>query len=172
MDGAQYVADAQRGLLAELGEPGLARAALDEDGPQRLLQFLDLHRQSRLRDGTGSCRASEVVVRCQGIEIVQLSQGNFCHQNNLSQQLLKSILPDWIHWSKETKRLESREQVRPKERRSWMTLQNVPSPACMDPRIATGGLTRWISRCSIGIRRCLIRWGRTSTMPRSSRRST
>ena len=37
------------------------------------------------------------------------------------------------------------------------------------PRTATGGRTRWTSRCSIATPTCPTRWARRSTTPRSSR---
>lgn len=92
VDRAQDVADAQRGLLSELRQPDLSRAALDEHRAQDLFEFLDLHRQRRLRNRTGGRRASEVAMRRQRIEIVQLPQRDLNHQNILSLQSLKSIL--------------------------------------------------------------------------------
>src|SRR5215813_14073516 len=74
-----------------------ACASLDEHGAQSLLQVLDLHRQSGLRDPTSCCRASEVAMTRQRIEIAKLPQRCLYHQNILSQQSLKSILPDRMH---------------------------------------------------------------------------
>ena len=47
-----------------------------------------------------------------------------------------------------------------------------PFTGAADTGTATGGRTRWTSRCSIGTPRCPIRWARISTTPRSSRLST
>ena len=94
VDRAQDVADAQGGLFSELRQPDLSCASLDQQGAQSLLQFLDLHRQGRLRDRAGGGRAAEVPVACQRVEIAKLPEGNRDHQNILSQQSLKSILPD------------------------------------------------------------------------------
>jgi hypothetical protein len=62
----------------------LSGASLDEHGAQSLLQFLDLHRQSGLRDPASRCRASEVAVTRQRIEIAKLPKRNLYHQNILS----------------------------------------------------------------------------------------
>src|SRR6202040_662848 len=84
IDQEQDVADAQGGLFAKLGKPDLSSASLHEHGAQSLLQFLDLHRQSRLRDRTSCRRVSEMAMTCQGIEIAKLPNGHLAHQNILS----------------------------------------------------------------------------------------
>ena len=84
VDRAQDVADALDDLFSELRKPDLSRASLDQHAAQSLLQFLDLHRQGRLRDRTCFCRASEVAMTCQRIEIAKLPKGDI-HQNILSQ---------------------------------------------------------------------------------------
>src|SRR5262249_53800729 len=94
IDRAQDVADAEGGLFSELGKPHLSRASFDEHGAQSLLQFLDLHRQSGLRAPASYRRASEVALTRQRVEIAKLPKGYLVHQNILSQQSLKSILPD------------------------------------------------------------------------------
>ena len=68
--------------------------ALEQHAAQRFLQFLDLHRQGRLRDRTGFGRASEMAVPRQRIEIAKLPERDVCHQKILSQQSVKSTLPD------------------------------------------------------------------------------
>ncbi len=83
VDRAQDVADAQRGLFAELREPDLPRASLEQHGAERFLQFLDLHRQGRLRDRAGRRRATEMAVTRQRIEIAKLPQGDADSSENL-----------------------------------------------------------------------------------------
>ena len=72
IDQAQDVADAWSGLFSERGERDLPGASLQQHASQRVLQVLDLHRQSRLRDRTCFCRAPEVALTGQRIEIAQL----------------------------------------------------------------------------------------------------
>jgi hypothetical protein len=52
----------------------LPGASLEQHAAQRVLQLLDLHRQGRLRDRAGFCRAPEVALTGQRIEIAQLPQ--------------------------------------------------------------------------------------------------
>ena len=72
----------------------LSGASLEEHAAQSFLQFLDLHRHSRLRDRTCFGRASEVAVTCQRIEIAKLPKRDMGHQKNLTQRSVKSTLPD------------------------------------------------------------------------------
>src|SRR5258706_7374197 len=94
IDRAQDVADALGGLFSELRQRDLSGASLEQHAAQSFLQLLDLHRQSRLRDRTGFCRASEVAVTCQRVEIAKLPKRDLDHQKILPQPSLKSILPD------------------------------------------------------------------------------
>ena len=59
-------------FLAEVGEPDLSRASLEQRRAERFLQFLDLHRQRRLRDRAGVRRAAEMAMPRQRLEIAKL----------------------------------------------------------------------------------------------------
>src|SRR3954452_13546746 len=94
IDQAQDVANAWGGLFSERGERDLSRASLQQHTAQRVLQILDLHRQSRLRDRTCFCRAPEMALTGQRIEITQLPKRY--HKKILPQRSLKSTLPDGL----------------------------------------------------------------------------
>ncbi len=150
--------------FSELRKPSLACASLDEHSAQSLLQLLHLHGQGRLRDPASRCRVSEVALTRQRIEIAELPQRYVGHQKILSQQSLKSILPDEVH------RLFS---ARTREEAAMDDVTKCPFTGR-----ARGRTTRdwWPdqldSACSIATPHCRTRWTRRSITPRNSRAST
>lgn len=86
IDRAQDVAGALGDLFAELRQPDLPRAPLEQHAAERFLEFLDLHRQGRLRDRGCFGGASEVAMTCQYVKITQLFERNVTHQNILLQR--------------------------------------------------------------------------------------
>src|ERR1700726_3677745 len=91
IDRAQDVADPLGGLFSEFRKRDLSCASLEQRAAQSFLQFLDLHRQSRLRDRTCVCRASEVDMTRQRIEIAKLPKRNLTHQKTLPNEHQKQI---------------------------------------------------------------------------------
>src|SRR5262249_52151185 len=69
IDRAQDVADALGDLFSESRQPDLPGASLEEYTAQSFLELLDLHRQSGLRNRTCFCRAAEVAMTRQRVEI-------------------------------------------------------------------------------------------------------
>ena len=90
IDRAQDVADALGELLAELRQPDLPRASLEQHAAQDFFHFLDLHRQSRLRDRAGFRRAAEMAVTGQRVEIAKLFERKIIIRIILSQRSKKS----------------------------------------------------------------------------------
>jgi len=66
-----------------VGQPHLPCAAFKQPGAKGFFQFLDLHRQRRLRDGADVGRAAKMAMQCQGFEVAQLFQGQVLHKANL-----------------------------------------------------------------------------------------
>ena len=83
-------------LFSEVRQPDLSRASLDQHAAQGFLQFLDLHRQGRLRDRTGFCRASEMAMTRQRIEIAKLPERQRGSSEYLIAAITKVNLPDGL----------------------------------------------------------------------------
>jgi len=94
IDRAQDFADALDDFLAEFRQCDLSRAAFQQHAAQRLLHFLDLHRQRRLRDRASVRSASKMAMARQRVEVAELSHAYLQHQNILSYRSLKSTSPD------------------------------------------------------------------------------
>src|SRR5260370_41286513 len=107
VDRAQDVADALGDLFAELRQPDLPRASLEQHAAQGFLEFPDLHRQRRLRDRGCFRRASEVAMTRQYVKITQLFERNMTHQNILLQRSKESTLPDRLRCVETRNRVES-----------------------------------------------------------------
>ena len=84
IDRVKDVADALGELFAKLRKRDFSRASLEQRAAESFLEFLDLHGQGRLRDRTCFCRASEVAVTYQCIEIAKLPERYLDHQSILS----------------------------------------------------------------------------------------
>ena len=80
---SQQVADPQRELLAEAGQPHLAGTAVQQGNPEGLLQLLDLHRHRRLGDRAALRRPPEMAGAGDGVEVTELFQGDVYHKLNL-----------------------------------------------------------------------------------------
>ena len=77
---------AQREFLAETGQADLSRAPFEQRGAELFLQFLDLHRQRRLRDRAGIRCAAKMTMLGQRLEIAKLLERQICHNLILSAQ--------------------------------------------------------------------------------------
>ena len=76
---AQDLAHPKEKFLAEGRQAQLSRSPFEELRTERFLQFLDLHRQSRLGNRTGFRGPSEMAMSGERLEITQLSQGEVYH---------------------------------------------------------------------------------------------
>ncbi len=76
----QDLAHTRQELLAEHGEPHLARTPLDEPCAERVLQILHLQRQGGLRDGASIRGTAEMPVTGQRLEIAELLEGQIIHR--------------------------------------------------------------------------------------------
>jgi len=94
-------------LFSEVRKPDLSCASLEQHAAQSFLHFLDLHRQSRLRDRTRFCRASEVAMTGQRIEVAKLLECDMIHKNILLYQSQKSISPDGLRCVEARHRVET-----------------------------------------------------------------
>src|SRR3984957_6768725 len=94
IDGTQDVADAVQEFFAKFRQRNLSRPAFQQHAAEGFLHFLDLHRQSGLRDRTGFGRTPKMAVTNQRVEVAELPQRDVYHQIILSLSSLISILPD------------------------------------------------------------------------------
>ena len=76
----QQTLGAGRYFLALGRQLDAAARALDQRNAERRLEILDLHRQRRLRDGTGVGSPAKMLLPCQCIEVAQLLQSYVNHQ--------------------------------------------------------------------------------------------
>src|SRR5581483_721347 len=178
---------------ADSREHDFARAPFDQVGADLPLQFADLHRQRRLSDGAFLGGAAKMPVAGERGEITQLTQGDHIDfpidKLCLSAGAINTIGPDWqgslqdrhacpTMTGRQLQPTRKNAQSKHDRREPWtrrLTTRaraNAHSPEPADRETATGGRTRWISKCSIATPRCPIRWARISIMPRSSRHST
>ena len=97
IDRAQDVPDARGKRLAKAGEAHLAGAPLEQRGSQRVLQIADLQRQGGLRHGASFRRPAEMPVKCQGLEIAELAQGQIVHRKYLSVQSENTTIANRKH---------------------------------------------------------------------------
>ena len=63
---------------------GMSRTTFKQNDTQCFLQFLDLHRQGRLRDCTGVCGTAKMPMPGQGLKITELFERNIHHRFFLS----------------------------------------------------------------------------------------
>jgi hypothetical protein len=76
---AQDLAHPKEKFLAEGRQAQLSRGPFEEFRTERFFQLLDLHRQSRLGNGTGFRGPSEMAMSGERLEITQLTQGEVYH---------------------------------------------------------------------------------------------
>src|SRR5262249_37611643 len=148
----------------------LPRAAFQQRAAKRILHLADLHRQGRLRDRAGFCRAPEMAVPCQRVEIAKLPECDVYHQIILSLRSLKSISPDGLR-RVDCGRSDRGGTPNHQRRQPWTTKANARFRA-EHPQTATGGQSSSASKGCIAIPISRILWARISTTRKNSRRST